>query len=59
MAILHLHMFQSSISNENEIHKLIVNYFLLGRVVLQWRPTTGEDILTPNANEIVVFASFF
>jgi hypothetical protein len=27
--------------------------------VLQWRPAAGEDIPTPNTNEIVVFASFF
>jgi hypothetical protein len=27
--------------------------------VLQWHPTAGEDIPTPNTNKIVVFASFF
>jgi hypothetical protein len=27
--------------------------------VLQWRPAVGEDIPTPNTNEIVVFSSFF
>jgi hypothetical protein len=27
--------------------------------VLQWRPTTGEGIPTPNTTEIVVFSSFF
>jgi hypothetical protein len=27
--------------------------------MLQWRPTAGEDIPTPNMNEIVVFSSFF
>jgi hypothetical protein len=29
------------------------------RVVLQWRPATGEDIPTPNTKEIVVFSLFF
>jgi hypothetical protein len=27
--------------------------------VLRWRPTNGEDIPTPNTNEIVVLSSFF
>jgi hypothetical protein len=36
-----------------------MSHFLLDREVLQWRPTAGEDILTPNTNEIVVFTSFF
>jgi hypothetical protein len=27
--------------------------------VLHWCPATGEDIPTPNTNEIVVFSSFF
>jgi hypothetical protein len=27
--------------------------------VLQWCPTTSEDIPTPNTNKIVVFASLF
>jgi hypothetical protein len=27
--------------------------------VLQWHPTTGEDIPTNNTNEIMVFTSFF
>jgi hypothetical protein len=44
---------------ESEIHKLIANHFLLDRAMLQWHPTTGEDVPTPNTNEIVVFASFF
>jgi hypothetical protein len=29
------------------------------RVMLQWCPATGEDIPTPNTNEIVMFSSFF
>jgi hypothetical protein len=36
-----------------------MNYFLPDRVVLQWRTAAGEDIPTPNTNEIVVFSSFF
>jgi hypothetical protein len=44
--------------DENEIRKLIANHFHLERVVPQWCPTVGEDILTPNTKEIVVFSSF-
>jgi hypothetical protein len=59
MSTLDPHLFQPSVSDENEIRKLVVSHFLPDHVVLQWRPATGEDILTPNTNEIVVFASFF
>jgi hypothetical protein len=59
MAASHPHLFQPSITDENEIHKLVENYFLPDREVLQWGPTVGEDIPTSNTNEIVVFASFF
>jgi hypothetical protein len=45
--------------NENEIHKLVVNDFLLDWVVLQWCPTAGEDIPTPNTKKIVLFSYFF
>jgi hypothetical protein len=54
----HPHLFQSSITNESEIRKLVTNHFLLDRAVLQCRPTTGEDLPTPHTNEIVVFSSF-
>jgi hypothetical protein len=37
----------------------VTNYFLLDDVVLQWHPTVGEDIPTPNKKEIVMFSSFF
>jgi hypothetical protein len=59
MAASHPHLFQASAVDESEIRKLVVNHFLLDRTVLQWRPATGEDIPTPNTNEIVVFSSFF
>jgi hypothetical protein len=59
MAASHLHLFQSSIADESEVHKLVAHYFLPDCTVLQWRPVAGEDILTPNTNEIVVFSSFF
>jgi hypothetical protein len=52
-------MFQMSIVDENEIRKLIANHFIPDHVVLQWRPAVGEDLATPNANEIIVFSSFF
>jgi hypothetical protein len=39
--------------------KLVVNHFLLDCAVLQWCPSAGEDITTPNTNQIVVFSSFF
>jgi hypothetical protein len=58
MATSHPHLFQSSVANESEIHKLIVNHFLLSRVVLQWHPVTKEDITSPNTNEIFVFSFF-
>jgi hypothetical protein len=59
IAVSHPHLFQPSVSNENEIRKLVVNHFLLDRAVIQWRHAVGEDISTPNTNEIMVFASFF
>jgi hypothetical protein len=59
MSTLDPHLFQPPVSDENEIRKLVVSHFLPDHVVLQWRPATGEDILTPNTNESVVFASFF
>jgi hypothetical protein len=59
MSASHAHLFQLSIADEKEIQKLVANYFLPDRAVLQWRPTTGEDIPTPNMNEIVVFSAFF
>jgi hypothetical protein len=59
MAASHPHFFQSSVMNEEEICKLIVSSFLPNWDVLQWRPAVGEDIPTPNTNEIVVFSSFF
>jgi hypothetical protein len=59
MASSHLHLFQASTADENEIRKIIANHFLPDRTVLQWRPAIDEDIPTPNTNEIVVFSSFF
>jgi hypothetical protein len=59
MAASHLHLFQPSIVDESEIHRLAVNHFLPDCVVLQWRPTAGDDFPTPNTTEIVVFPSFF
>jgi hypothetical protein len=58
MATSHPHLFQSSIADESEIRKLVANHILLDRVVLQWHPTTGEDLKTPNTKETVVFCSF-
>jgi hypothetical protein len=55
----HLHLFQSSVADESEIHKLVANHFLPDHAVLQWCPATREDIPTLNTNEIVVFSSFF
>jgi hypothetical protein len=59
MAASHPNMFQKSTTNESEIFKLIKNRFLLDHKVLRWRPVKGEDIRTPNTNEIVVLSSFF
>jgi hypothetical protein len=54
-----LHLFQSSITDESDIHKLVANNFLPDRAVLKWLPAASEDLPTPNTNEIVVFSSFF
>jgi hypothetical protein len=59
MAASHQHLFQPLVADESEIRKLIMSYFLPGHEVLQWRPAAGEDIPTPNTNEIMVFTSFF
>jgi hypothetical protein len=59
MVVLHSHLFQASAADESEIRKLITNHFLLDHAVLQWHSAAGEDIPTPNTNEIVVFSSFF
>jgi hypothetical protein len=55
----HPHLFQPSIVDESEIHKLVANHFLSDYAVLQWHPAVREDIPTPNTNEIVVLSSFF
>jgi hypothetical protein len=59
MAASDPHLFQPLVADEGKICKLIANYFLPGREVLQWHPVVGMDIPTPNTNEIVVFASLF
>jgi hypothetical protein len=59
MAASHSEMFQKSTTDESGILKLVHNHFLLDCGVLLWRPTNGEDIPTPNTNEIVVLSSFF
>jgi hypothetical protein len=59
IAASHSHLFQPSFSDENEICKLVTSHFLPDRAVLQWCPTAGMDILTPNTNESVVIAAFF
>jgi hypothetical protein len=53
------HLFRSSITDESEIRKLVVNHFLPNHAILQWCPATGEDIPTPNMTKIVVFSSYF
>jgi hypothetical protein len=59
MAASHPKTFQKSIADEKEILKLVHNHFLPDRELLRWWPTNGEDIPTPNTNEIVVLTSFF
>jgi hypothetical protein len=58
MATSHPHLFQPSVSDENEVRNLVAYHFLPDRTVLQFCPGADEDILTPNTKEIVVFASF-
>jgi hypothetical protein len=50
MPASHPHLFEPSIADENDIRKLIVNFFLPNHIVLQWHPTAREDIPTPNMN---------
>jgi hypothetical protein len=45
--------------DEDELLVLVGKYLLPNRVVIQWKLTKGEDIPTPNTNEIVVLSSFF
>jgi hypothetical protein len=52
-------MFQKSTADESKIWKLIQNHFLPDREVLRWQPANGEDIPTPNTNEIMALSSFF
>jgi hypothetical protein len=59
MAASYPHLFQMFIADGSEIRKLVANHILPHRVVLQWRPATGEDLPTSNKNEIVVFSSIF
>jgi hypothetical protein len=59
MAASHPHLFQSSVVDENEIRKLVANHFLLDCAMIQWQTAAGEDLPTPNTNEIVVFSFFF
>jgi hypothetical protein len=59
MAASRPEMFQQSTANESEILKLVKNQFFPHCEVLRWWPTKGEDIPTPNNNEIVVLSSFF
>jgi hypothetical protein len=58
MATSHSHLFQASIVDETEICKLVANHILPDCAVLQWCLAAGEDLPTPNTNEIVVFSSF-
>jgi hypothetical protein len=59
MAISHLDLFQRSIADESEIRMLVANHFLSDHTMLEWHPAAGEDLPTPNTNEIVVFSSIF
>jgi hypothetical protein len=59
MAASRPEMFQKSTADESEIQKWVRNHFLPKWELLQWRPANGEDIPTPNTNEIVVLSSFF
>jgi hypothetical protein len=59
MAASHPEMFKTSIVNEEEILKLLEDHLLPPRAILQWLPTKGEDIPTPNTNQIMVSKSYF
>jgi hypothetical protein len=59
MAASHPQLFQSPITDESDICKLVVNHFLSDRAMLQWCPAIGEDLPTPNTNETMVFSSSF
>jgi hypothetical protein len=63
MAASHPQLFQVSVVDESEIHKLIVNHFLPDHAMLQWRPanltqkkarkTTGKSVGGIKINEPV------
>jgi hypothetical protein len=45
--------------DEGELLVLVEKHLLPDHVVIQWRPTKGEDIPTPNTKEVVVLSSYF
>jgi hypothetical protein len=59
MAASHPGIFQKSTANESKILKLVQNHFLPDCEVLRWQLANGDDIPTPNTNEIMVLSSFF
>jgi hypothetical protein len=58
MAASHPEMFKPSSLDEDELLMLVEKHFFLNRIAIQWRPAKGEDITTPNTNEIIVLSSF-
>jgi hypothetical protein len=60
MAASHPNMFRKSFVDESEILKLVDDHHLPPLcTILQWWPMMGEEIPTPNTNEIVVSKSSF
>jgi hypothetical protein len=59
MAASHPKMVKPSFVDEGELLKLVKNHLLPNHIVLQWWSAKGEDIPTPNTNDIMVLTSFF
>ena len=59
MAAAHPEKFSASSIDETSIQELVDNYFLKDKATMLWRPARGEDLPTPNTNEIVVFKTYF
>ena len=59
MAAAHPEKFSASSVDEASIQELVDNFFLKDKATMLWRPAQGEELPTPNTNEIVVLKPYF
>ena len=59
MAAAHPEKFSASSVDETSIQELVDNFFLKDKATMLWRPAQGEELPTPNTNEIVVLKPYF